>query len=124
MELLKILEKYNTSDLYVGEIYDPQAFFLDENGKPTGETKAITTNRFDVAIRNENGDYVSIVDGTVYSDGAYEKFADANNLPTWLFFHVKTFAEETGCKKKRISKKAAIKVAKELRVEKTDGVEV
>ena len=124
MELLKFLEKYNTSDLYVGEIFDSQAFLLDENGKPTGETKAITTNKFDVAVRNEEGDYVSIVDGTIYSDGAYEKFTDVNHLPTWLFFHVESFAKATGYKKNKISKKAAVKIAKELRVEKTDGVEV
>ena len=124
MELLKILEKYNTSDLYVGEIYDPQAFFLDENGNATGETKAITTNRFDVAIRNENGDYVSIVDGTIYSDGAYEKFTDVNHLPTWLFFHVESFAKATGYKKNKISKKAAVKIAKTIREEKTAGMEL
>ena len=116
---LKLIEKYDTSELYVGEIYDPQAFILDENGKPTGETKAITTNRFDVATKNADGDFVSVADGTVYSNRI-----TADHLPKFLFSNVETFIQATGCKKKRISKKAAVRAAKEITIERTQCVEI
>ena len=88
MQIFKDLEKIDVKDLYVGEIYNPQIFIVDKNGKKNGETKAYSMNKFDVATKNADGDYVSVVDGTIYSDGAIEKVVSGKADNKKFFWNV------------------------------------
>ena len=93
MNLFEKLNKVSCDNLYVGTIYDPQAYFLDDNGKPNGLTKAIPTGQVVIAERLENGDYRSIVDGTVYSEGSVEKIVKEETEGFNFFYNVIPFAK-------------------------------
>ena len=124
MRLFKNFERYNTSDLYIGEIFNPQAFVLDENHKKTGLTKSVSTQIFDVATRNAEGDYISLTDGSVYCDGSTQAIIEGKADNNLLFYNVESFAKATGYRRKRISKSTAIEKAKEISKERTKGVQL
>ena len=107
MKLLESFKRLDVKDLYVGEIFAPQAFMLDENGKNNGLTKAISLERFDVATKDSEGDFVSVVDGTVYSEGSEEKIKEGKANEKNFFWNVESFEKLTG-KKGKISKKAVV----------------
>ena len=121
MKILKNLEKIDTKDLYVGEIFNPQVFSVDKQGKKDGGVKAVSLNKFDVATKNEEGDFVSISDGTVYSEGSVQKVIEGKAAGKMLFWNVESFAKVTG-KKGKISKKAAIKEAESINIERTQDL--
>lgn len=120
MKLFDNLKKIDVKDLYVGEIYDPQAYILDKNGKKSGETKAVSLNKFDVATKNEEGDYVSVSDGTVYSEGSKEKIIAGKTEGKMFFWDVESYAQVTG-KKGKVSRKEAIKEAQAINTERTQN---
>ena len=121
MEILQGLEKIDVKDLFVGEIYNPQIFLVDKNGKKNGETKAYSMNKFDVATKNADGDFVSVVDGSVYSDGSIEKVVSGKADNKKFFWNVESFAKVTG-KKGKISKRAAAKEAKAINAERNQSL--
>ena len=123
MKLLKDFERIDVNDLYVGEIFDPQVYMLDENGKLNGATKAFPIGKFDVATKNAEGDFVSVSDGTVYSDGSMEKIVAGKTRNKMFFWNVESYAKVTG-KKGKVSKKAAAKEAQAINAERTQNVEV
>ena len=123
MNVLKDLERIDVKDLYVGEIFHPQVFTVDKNGKNDGGVKAVSLNKFEVATRNEQGDFVSIIDGTVYSEGSTEKIINGKYKGKMFFWNRESFAKVTG-KKGKITQRAAIKEAKAINLERTQGLEL
>ena len=119
--MFSALLKIDTKDLFVGEIFDPQVYVLDKNGKKTGATKAKSLKKFDVATKNKEGDFVSVIDGTVYSDGSADKIVAGKTEGKMFFWNVESFAKVTG-KKGKISKKAAAKEAQAINAERTQGL--
>ena len=121
MKILEDLEKIDVKDLYVGEIYQPQIFIVDKNGKKNGETKAYTTNKFDVAMKNADGDFVSVSDGSVYSDGSIEKVVSGKADGKKFFWNVESYSKVTG-KKGKVSKRSAAKEAKAINAERNQSL--
>lgn len=123
MKLLKGLKKLDTKNLLVGEIYDPQAYSLDKKGNPTGETKAISLNRVDAAIKNADGYYESVIDGTVYCDGSLDQIKKMNAHEKELLFFLKpeTYTQATG-QKGKVSKKSVVKEIQAINDEKTQSL--
>lgn len=119
MKFFEMLSRVKTEELYVGEIFEPQSYFADKKGNKTGLIKAATTNEFATVTKNENNDYVSVENGTIYIDGTVEKVKDEKVGDNLCLFDVKPFAEVyqdiTGKKAKAtVSKRAAISIAKKL----------
>ena len=113
MEAFETMKKYNTSELYVGDVYIATMFGTHE-GKMDGSYKGREKGEVVVAIRNELGDYISIENGKIYSSSNPENvIRNANGKPLEMLRHVQGFEQAAApyARKKmpkRISRKAAI----------------
>lgn len=124
MKIVEKLKRIDTKQVYIGEVFNPQAYALDDNGEITGDTKAISMKKFDAVRKTEDGYYISLIDGTKYSDGSFKQIKEFYGKEDLMFlWHVETFYEATG-KKGKISKKALKKELEAIQDEKLNGVEV
>ena len=114
MGLFDCLITYNTYQLFVGEVFEPHAFRQDEKGVNTGEVKASSVLKRDICIQIENGDYVSVVDGTRYSAGSYEQIVSNNITAPYFFWKVRSYVEVTGFESPKISRKQVLKLYEKL----------
>ena len=114
MGLFDRLIKYNACQLFVGEVYEPHAFKQDENGYNTGEVKASSVLKKDICVQNQDGDYVSVVDGTIYSAGTNDQIISGNIRYPYFFWKVKPYREVSGKKSFTTSKYDVVKLYEKM----------
>ena len=114
MKVIESMQKYNTSDLFIGDVY-VATMFGENEGKLDGSYKGREKGEKVVATRNELGDYVSIEDGKIYSSSNPENvIRNAKGETLEMLRHVEGFEKTAAPYAKRklpkkISRKAAIK---------------
>ena len=131
MKVDELMKSYNTSDLFVGDVY-VATMFGENEGKLDGSYKGREKGEKVVATLNESGDYVSIEDGKIYSSTNPENvIRNAKGEMLEMLRHVEGFENAAAPYAKRripkkISKKAAIKyqeiINRELTKESKAGV--